>query len=364
VNDRERFLAVMSYRPVDRGVFGVWTGGWPETYERWRREGWDPAKPDLPLCDRWDMQGSWFFPNPPFERTVIEETADTVLYVNHEGITMRERTDNPLSSMPQFVRFPVEDRASFHRFTRERMLPDLAARIGADWVERLAAYRHRDAPLIVISDRWGGFFGGLRGMVGVERLCTLFYDDPALVEEMMDTVADFIISMMGKILDHTDIDCYGFWEDMAYKTGPLVGPDLYRRFALPRYRRVVDFVRSRGVPFVCLDSDGAIDELIPIWLDAGIDTLYPFERQAGMDVLEVRRRYGRELRMWFGLDKRALIGGPKAIDEELARVRPLLEEGGYVAGLDHSMPPDVPYANFTYYWGRLADAVGRRGVKR
>ena len=39
MNDRERFLAVMSYRPVDRGVFGVWTGGWPETYERWRREG-------------------------------------------------------------------------------------------------------------------------------------------------------------------------------------------------------------------------------------------------------------------------------------------------------------------------------------
>ena len=33
MNDRERFLALMSYRPVDRGVFGVWTGGWPETYD-------------------------------------------------------------------------------------------------------------------------------------------------------------------------------------------------------------------------------------------------------------------------------------------------------------------------------------------
>ena len=78
-----------------------------------------------------------------------------------------------------------------------------------------------------------------------------------------------------------------------------------------------------------------------------------------MDVLEVRRRYGRDLRLWFGLDKRALVAGPAAIDAEVARVRPLLEEGGYVAGLDHSMPPDVPYANFQYYWRRLAEAVGR-----
>jgi uroporphyrinogen decarboxylase len=362
VNDRERFLAVMSYRPVDRGVFGVWTGGWPETYDRWKGEGWSPDRPEQPPMDRWTWEGGWFFPNPPFERVVLEETAETVLYVNHEGITMRERTDNPMSSMPQFVRFPVEDRASLRKFLAERMRPDLAARIGADWAERLAALRHRDTPLVVVSDRWGGFFGGLRAMVGVERLCTLFYDDPALVEEMMDAVADFIVAMMGSILDLTDVDCYGFWEDMAYKTGPLVGPDLYRRFALPRYRRVVDFVRSRGVPHVCLDSDGAVHSLVPTWLDAGIDTLYPFERQAGMDVLEVRRRYGRDLRMWFGLDKRALVAGPAAIDAEVERVRPLLEEGGYVAGLDHSMPPDVPYANFRYYWRKLAETVGREAA--
>jgi len=35
MTDRERFLALMDYRPVDRCVYGVWTGGWPETYERW-----------------------------------------------------------------------------------------------------------------------------------------------------------------------------------------------------------------------------------------------------------------------------------------------------------------------------------------
>lgn len=352
MTNRERFLNVMNYKPVDRCVY-TGAAAWPETIERWKTEGYDPSKEPLFGTDHWEWQGGWFFPNPPFERKVIEEDERTVLYINHEGILMRERKDNPLSSMPQFVRFPVETREDFRKFYKERMQPDLAARIGTDYIERLAAYRDRDFPLIVISDRWGGFFGGLRAMVGVERLCTLFYDDSALVEEMMDATADFIIAMMDKILDHTDVDVYGFWEDMAYKTGPLIGPDMLRKYALPRYKRVVEFVRSRGVPLVSLDSDGDIRSLIPIWLDAGINILYPFEAQCGMDVMKVRREYGRDLRIWFGIDKRALAQGPGAIDTELARVTPLIREGGYIPGTDHSLPPDVSFANYRYYMEKL-----------
>lgn len=352
MTDRERFLNVMSYKPVDRCVYRA-EGGWPETYERWRTEGWVLEEGPFFPTDRWEWQGGWFFPNPPFEHKVVEEDEATVTYVNHEGILLRERKDQPYSSMPQFVRFPVETREDFRKFWAERMTPDLAARLGADYVARLAAYRDRDYPLIIISDRWGGFFGPLRNLTGVENLCMLFYDDPAFVEEMMDATADFIIAMLGQILDVTDIDCYGFWEDMAYKTGPLLGPAQARRFMLPRYRRVVDFVRSRGVEWISLDSDGDITELIPVWLDAGINILYPFEAQAGMDVLAVRREYGRDLRMWGGINKRALATGPAAIDAELERVRPLVEEGGYVPGLDHSMPPDVSFANYCYYMEHL-----------
>jgi uroporphyrinogen decarboxylase len=357
LTSRERFLRVMNYGDFDRVPFLGGMGPWPETVERWKKEGCDaPGAPSFDW-DPWVWQGGWFFPNPPFERKVVSEDDATILYVNHEGILMRERKDQPWSSMPQFVRFPVETRADFRRFWKERMKPDMAARLGADWKQKLAAYRQRDCPLIVISDRWGGFFGPLRNMVGVEKLCMLFYDDPALVEEMMDATADLIIAIMSQVLDQTDVDVYGFWEDMAYKTGPLLGPEMLRRYALPRYRRVADFVRSRGVKLIALDSDGDISKLIPVWLDAGINILYPFEVQAGMDVVAVRRQYGRELRMWFGIDKRALARGREAIDAELARVRPLMEEGGYIPGTDHSIPPDVPYENYCYYMDRLRNSI-------
>jgi uroporphyrinogen decarboxylase len=353
MTDLERFRKVMNYQPVDRCVYGWGVGAWPETIERWKSEGYDPERPPQFDTDRWAWFGGWFFPNPPFERKVIEEDERTILYVNHEGILMRERKDHPYSSMPQFVRFPVETREDFRRFSRERMTPDPAARIGPDYAEQLAAHRTRDYPLLVVSDRWGGFFGPLRNLVGVERLCTLFYDDPAFVEEMMDATADFIIAMMGRILDHTDVDVYGLWEDMAYKTGPLIGPEMLRKFALPRYKRVVEFVRSRGVEFVALDSDGDITSLIPVWLDAGINILYPFEVQAGMDVLKVRREYGRDLRMWGGLDKRAIAWGPEAMEAEFRRLKPLVAEGGYIPAPDHSLPPDVSFANYCYFMEHL-----------
>jgi uroporphyrinogen decarboxylase len=124
---------------------------------------------------------------------------------------------------------------------------------------------------------------------------------------------------------------------------------------LPRYRKVVDYLRSRGVKYIGLDSDGQIDPLIPVWLEAGLNFLYPFEVQSGMDVLAVRRKYGKELRIWGGVDKRSLASGPAAIEAELARVLPLIREGGYIPHTDHSCPPDIPFENYTYYLRRLGE---------
>jgi len=360
MNDLERFRACMKYEPMDRAPFWPW-GGWPETIERWKNEGYNPDTLDLSvLADTRLAYGGWFFPNPPFEKRIMGEDEKHLLYYNHEGILMLEMKDNPYSSMPQFIKFPVETPDEFRVFWRERMQPDLTQRMGQDWQEKLREIRAQPYPFIIISDRWGGFFGPLRNMVGVERLCELFYDDPVFLEEMMDANAGFIIAMMDQILDVAVPDAFGFWEDMAYKTAPLVSPAMARKFMLPRYQRVTEFLRGRGVQYVGIDSDGFIDSLIPVWLDAGLNFIYPFETQAGMDVLEVRKKYGQELRIWGGFDKRTLAQGPAAIDVEIQRLRPLMEEGGFIPHTDHSCPPYISFANYCYYMTRMAAAT--RGV--
>ncbi len=375
MNDLERFYACMNYEPVDRTPFWAWMP-WPETIKRWKQEGYNLDEEELTPgdgvyqtyvslnmgADKTGIYSNWFRPNPPFEKKVIKEDENTIFYISDEGILLREMKNNPLSSMPQFVKFPVDTRKEFRDFWKARMQPDLAQRIGPDWKEQLKSIRSKPYPFIVWADKWGGFFGPLRNLVGVERLCMLFYDDPVFLEEMMDADADFLVAMMAQILGVVKVDAFLFWEDMAYKTAPIVSPGLVRRYMLPRYKKVVEFLVGRGVPFIGLDSDGYMDPLIPLWLDGGINVLFPFEVQAGMDVVKVRKKYGKNLRIWGGVDKRALARGPTAIEAELSRLKPLMDEGGYIPHTDHTVPPDVSYQNYCYYMRELGKLCGNSTV--
>lgn len=89
-------------------------------------------------------------------------------------------------------------------------------------------------------------------------------------------------------------------------------------------------------------------------LAGGINGVLPSEVAAGNDVHAARKRSGRDLILFGGIDKRALSGGPAAIDRELERIaRPLLAQGGYFPILAHYAPPDISVGNYLYYKRRL-----------
>ncbi len=98
MNDRERFLGTMNYQPVDRAPFYefMWPT-WPETAERWAREGGYVEHQTDFGCDKWLVEYSWFWPQPPFAREILEEDAEHVTFVDPQGIVMREFKNNPLS---------------------------------------------------------------------------------------------------------------------------------------------------------------------------------------------------------------------------------------------------------------------------
>ena len=112
---------------------------------------------------------------------------------------------------------------------------------------------------------------------------------------------------------------------------------------------MIEFFKGHGVRYVCVDTDGNPEVLIPMMLDAGVDSLWPLERPADQDPLRLRRKYGRYLRLWGGVDKRVLAQGPEAIDAHLRTFYPLIEEGGFIPTVDHTVPPDVSWPNFQHY---------------
>ena len=155
---------------------------------------------------------------------------------------------------------------------------------------------------------------------------------------------------LARALREVKFDFYYIHEDMAGKGGPLMGPEMFREFILPHYKRFIEFLRSGGVEIVLVDTDGDHHALIPVFLEAGVDGFGPIERAAGMDPVEMRHQYGRGLCMVGGIDKREIAKGPEAIRREVDRtIRPIIGQGGFIPTIDHAVQPGVSLANFRYY---------------
>ena len=107
------------------------------------------------------------------------------------------------------------------------------------------------------------------------------------------------------------------------------------------------------------DTIGKVDKIVPHWLDAGINCVYPNEVAAANDVIAMRGKFGRDLLLIGGIDKRALAQGKVAIQEELGRRLPLVAQGGYMPAVDHSVPPDISFEDYAYYSEYQAEECAR-----
>ena len=206
-----------------------------------------------------------------------------------------------------------------------------------------------------------GAFGHPRNLLGIEGLAVAYYDQPALIHEILEHWTEFYCRLASRVWAGVRFDYLFIWEDMAYKNGPLISPRFVKQFMLPYYRRLIDHVRGLGCDVILVDSDGDVRQLVPLFISTGVNAMLPFEVQAGMDVREVRRQYGKDLAIIGGLDKRALTGGPQALQSTLGdKLAALSASGGYIPSLDHTVPPDMPLTTFQNYvrWVRAASGDG------
>lgn len=354
MNDRERFLATMHYRERDRCPWGE-MGFWPETLACWHDQGW-PEDAHLASFLGYDRLreevGVSMGLIPGFKTETIEETATHRIVRRPDGVVCKEFVGEHSFRMPQWLRFPLQTRQDWEREFVPRLNPQSPARYPLYWAEKTRIWAQRDYPLGL---RAGSVFGWLRNWMGLEGISQALYDDPQWVQEMMDYVVEFSMAVSHRVLDEVQLDYVLLWEDMAYKAGPLISPRMFRQFMLQPYRKLTGFIRKHGVELIFVDSDGDSETLLPLWLEGGVNGFYPIERASGMDPVCLRQRFGRVLRLMGGIDKRALISGPLAIEGELAHVAPLVAEGGYLPWCDHHVPPDVPLAHYLHYVRRMKE---------
>jgi hypothetical protein len=121
---------------------------------------------------------------------------------------------------------------------------------------------------------------------------------------------------------------------------------------------MVGFARDQGIDIILTDSDGYVEDLLPLIIATGVTGMYPFERAAGNDLLRIRGAYPR-FQILGGFDKRVLFeeASRRQIDQELQITRRMLAHGRYIPHLDHFASPDCTWENFKYYRTRLNEII-------
>ena len=371
MTDLERFLANMEYQPADR-VPNHELGCWGQTRERWANE----AAPVEKLTWDWFVGEDYFGMDrrgyvpvdygmiPAFETKVLETGERWEIIQSGKGIISKAllegRVGGTRMSMDQYLKWPVESIEDF-RSLKKRYDPHDPARLPQGWLEQARQWQAEDR-VLVCGRNCGpcGFYWRGREWMGTENLSLAWYDDPKLCEEMMEFYGDFTIEATRPVVEQVQIDYFCLNEDCAMKGGPLLGPDTLSKFIEGPLRRLVEFLKSHRVRYVCLDSDGDPRKLIPLWMDCGIDCIWPLERASDMDPHELRKTFGKGLRLWGGVDKRELAKGPVAIKAHLESLAPLVEQGGFIPTVDHTVPPDVSWDNFRYYMDCKRDLLAGR----
>ena len=371
MTERERFIQTLTFGKPDRAFYFF---GKPRksTLDAWYLQGLprmsdagDYGAPrnfyEFSEQDRLD----WGLPInvgplPAFEVRILEENEHGRIWTDGNGITMHDAgaaLKTPGFNTRSYISHPVENRDDWQRI-RKRFDPDTPGRYPANWDHRAAKLRQRDWPVMVALP---SMYWKARDWVGFEELAMLFYDDPALVHDMMEHTTVFIMEVLRRAVHDAHIDCVMFGEDMAYKHASMISPTMFKEFMLPRYARLAQFFKDQGVPVVMVDCDGHISQLLPFWLEAGMDGTYPCEIAALNDPIAYRKQYGKNISIFGAIDKRAIRSREQTYQEVMSKIPWLLQEGGYLPCIDHAVPPDVPLRSYLYMIELIkAIAEGRR----
>ncbi|UCC50370.1 MAG: hypothetical protein JSV68_14810 [Anaerolineaceae bacterium] len=242
---------------------------------------------------------------------------------------------------------------------RQKLDPDDPGRLPSDWIEGMRAANARGDVVMFRVHR--GFFQSL-GVFDWDRFEELMYlliDDPAFVQEAMAIVGDFSVRLAKRVLKEVRVDAAIFSEPIGGNSGPLISPQMYEELVLPSYEPVLSVLRQHGVETIIFRTYANARVLVPSVLKWGFNCLWACEvNLEAMDYHDLRREFGRELRLIGGIDVDVLRHDKETIRREVEeKVPPLLADGGYVPLADGRIRAEVPFENYVYYRGLLEEVI-------
>jgi hypothetical protein len=336
--------------------------------ERWREERYITQDVNLQTLFRFDSSavvGLWdlgwceaeFF--PAFSEAVLEDRGEYEVIRDSAGRNVLMFKGRRNGFMPEYLDHPVKDRKSWEALCKWRLDPSNEKRYEG-WDEKLKEVRRRSDCGYHVTQHVVGGYMYLRSLIGSASLPYMFYDNPDLIHDCMETWLKLADAVIARHQSYIQIDEIFLAEDICYNHGLVISPRMVREFLFPYYRQLIEDTRRRQSEsgkklHVQIDTDGNVATAIDLYKEIGMDYMSPFEVASGSDVVSIGKKYP-DLLMRGGIDKRILASGKEAIDREIDRIMPAMKaRGGYIPMCDHGVPAEVEFDNYMHYRRRMLE---------
>jgi 5-methyltetrahydrofolate--homocysteine methyltransferase len=195
-------------------------------------------------------------------------------------------------------------------------------------------------------------------MIGMEDCMTLVYRDRDFIEELLEISTGYWVKFVKRALEE-GVDFIWAADDVAFKTGLFLKPDIMREMWLPHLKRIIEPAVNSGTP-VMFHSDGKIDDIVPWLADIGVDCIQPMDPY-GIDYRDYKKRFGNLVCLAGNIDIEFPLahGNPDDVERDVREHMEVMKGGGgYVATSSHSIVNYIPHENFV----AMINAIHRYGL--
>lgn len=212
-----------------------------------------------------------------------------------------------------------------------------------DWMDVSRVKAHAETwrgHYAILGGDWSPFWHDVIDFVGLETLSFMMYDRPEVASLLFEKVTDFYFRVSERMFEAaaSSIDILFIGNDFGSQTGPLLGVELFDRFALPSLKRLID-LGHRFDRKVMMHCCGGFRPLLPSMIRAGLDgvhALQPF--CTGMEPARLKKDFGDRILLNGAIDSQHVLiaGTPGFVRDETRKILDIMAPGGgYVAGASH-----------------------------
>ncbi len=284
----------------------------------------------------------------PTKSAVLKREGGWVLYRDGWGMLQRQ----PVNAygevrhgyFGQELQVVCKDKIDPEKLEFESPYADCRYQWTSEYVERI---RSRFA----VFGKVGGPYSRTSRLRGTEQFLVDIAEDPGYAKTLTERVVNHLSQVGSEQLRRDDLATTGIWifDDLAGNDGMIMSPHSYEKIFYPSLVRMVRIFKEAGAAKVLLHSDGNIESILDLLVEAGIDAINPLEPKAGMDIEKLKKEYEGKLAFIGGMCNARVLprGSKEGITKHIQALTELGKDGGLILAA-HSIGPDIPVENYDW----------------